>query len=199
MNLKASFKKGPSTVSEGTKSSSTPDISTIDLAKPSYGCDDILSHSLALTDHIFGLYAVELWHYDDGNGKLVNVPLGHDEETGAGNCRLLIKRMTQEADPSNTYSTPEAVNAFRRLTDPSSNDFLPATAIDVGVGLPGILWSDAASSKGINSSAQRHSVGSVRHLSHGGSRRHFTNGGHGCEVSWRNVDELAKDPDQVRC
>jgi hypothetical protein len=176
MNLTASFIKKASNISDSTKLAST--ICIADLAKPSYERDDILSHSLALTDHIFGLYAVELWRYDEGNGNLVTVPLGPDEETGGGSCSLLIKRMTQEADPSNAYSTPEVIKAYLRLTDPSCNDFLPATAIDVGVGLPGVLWSESASSKGINGSTQRHSVSSKRHLTQSGSRRHF-------KYSWR--------------
>ena len=34
-------------------------------------CDDILKHSLSMVDLIFGIYGIELWHYDETCGKLV--------------------------------------------------------------------------------------------------------------------------------
>lgn len=195
MNLTASFIKsaGLSSTSDNTKSSYAEHSDLDGLKKSSrsgmsYERDDILSHSLALTDHIYGLYAIELWRYDEGNGKLYNVSLSKDEEAGAGGRGLFIKRVTQEADPSNVYSTKEAIDAYCSLTNPSCADYLPAKTTDVGVGLPGVLWCD--SSKGIHNPQRQTLVGSKRNLAHG----------HGSadSVSWRKVDELAKDPDQVR-
>jgi len=139
---------------------------------------EILSHSLALTDHIHGLYAIELWRYDESNGKLVNISLSHDEETSLNCCGMLIKRITQEADPTNSYSTKEAADAYEKLTDRSSPGFLPPTSLDVGVGLPGVLWAETSPSKGLNNPQQR----AVQKDS----------------VFWRDVEELANDPDQVR-
>ena len=115
MKLTASLinKTGPSSTSDTTKLSSSGHTSrdsfkNLSKSDRSYGRDDILSHSLALTGHIFGLYAIELWRYDEGDGKLVNVSLGQDEEAGSGGHSLYIKRVTQEADESNGYSMQDA-------------------------------------------------------------------------------------------
>ncbi len=80
-----------------------------------------------MTDLIFGLYAVELWHYNDASGMLTNVNLGtQDEETGRkGGGGLLLKRRTQEADPDSIYVSSEAVDAFNDLTDQSRKDYIP--------------------------------------------------------------------------
>ena len=37
--------------------------------------DDILAKTLGMTDLIFAIYAVELWHYDEETGKIFNVDL----------------------------------------------------------------------------------------------------------------------------
>ena len=196
MNLTSSLIKNAGLKSSFTRSS-TGQLSIDDESNKlpkstdaSFSRDDILSHSLALTDLIFGVYAVELWRYDEDNGKLVNVSLtNNDIETGSSGCGMCIKRKTQEADPSNRYCTQQAVDAHRRLTDPSHSGFLPAAATEVGVGLAGVLWAETASSKGINHGRQ---------MVNNHSRRHLTHGGHGNEsVSWRSLEELANDPDQV--
>lgn len=144
------------------------------------------------------MYAIELWRYDESNGKLVNVSLSHDEEAGSNGCGLLIKRITQEADPSNAYSTKEAVDAYEKLTDRSSPGFLPPSSLDVGVGLPGVLWAEAPSSKGMNNTQQRTSIGSRQRTSIVGSSRNLIESGPKDSVAWRDVEELANDPDQVR-
>lgn len=134
------------------------------------GSSNILTQSLALTDLIFGIYAIELWHYDDFSGKLINVNLGsHDEETGCrgGSGGLLLKRRTQETDPNSNYSSSEALDAFNKLTDPSRNDYIPVTPTDPGVGLPGVLWAECMC---MNCPCP--------------------------PVLWRDVGELANDPDQ---
>mmetsp|Transcript_10513 Transcript_10513/g.18456 ORF Transcript_10513/g.18456 Transcript_10513/m.18456 type:complete len:302 (-) Transcript_10513:1235-2140(-) len=181
-------------------------------APPADDTVDVLSQSLAVTDHIFGIYAIELWVYDESTGKLANVGLGsRDEEIGKRGAGLLLKRRTQEADPNNDYSTPEARVAFNKLTDASRKDFLPANTTDPGVGLPGVLWAEQSSSvtratamihnlprntrlATFGQSSQRHH-NSERSL--GGSRRgfhHHPNDDGG--ILWRNVVELANDPDQ---
>jgi hypothetical protein len=192
MNLTSSFIKKASLGSSITRTLSAAERNSLeDIAKPSsilksYNQDDILSHSLSLTNHIFGLYAIELWRYDERNGKLIHVSL-HDEESGDGGG-LLVKRMTQESDPTNSYSTPQAVDAYRRLTDASFEGYLRPVNTDVGVGLPGVLWAESASNKGINGIQRGVGAGSRRGL--------LGEGGMG-GVSWRNVEELANDPDQV--
>lgn len=198
MKLTASFtKKSTSNYSVGSASagkSNGDENANILLSSPdeSYGRDEILSHSLALTDHIFGIYAIELWCYDERNGKLVNKSLNLDLEVGSGGCGLFIKRKTQDSDSLNSYSTEQAIDAYRNLTDPSRADFLRANDTDVGVGLPGVLWAEAVSSKGMNHPGRTSVMGSLA------SKRHIVDSGNGCEgIIWRDVDELADDPDQV--
>lgn len=89
---------------------------------------DILSQSLALADKIFGLYALEVWHYNEASGQLINVPLkSQDEEAGQSGGGLYVKRMTQEADSENEYSNSKAMDAYGKLTDRSRKDYLGAT------------------------------------------------------------------------
>lgn len=135
---------------DGTERTSVSDASKVTkrpVEEPADISRDILSQSLALTDLIFGIYAIELWHYDDNSGKLVNVNLHgrhHDEETGKRSSGLLIKRKTQETDPGNAYATTDAVDAFTLLTDRSDKDFLAPRPTPAGVGIPGILWSESS-------------------------------------------------------
>ena len=190
----------------------------------------ILSHSLAMTDLIFGIYAVGLWHYDETTGKLVNVSLApQDEETGQNRGCLLVKPMTQEADPTNDYSTDDAVNAYAQLTDPSRSDYIPLNSTDPGVGLAGVLWSESSpagggghghggggllgkfggggrNNKGDDLDGSVRSLTGRSKLSKRGSlaglhvpgtgnlhfHQHQQDG-----IEWRDVGELANDPDQV--
>ena len=156
-------------------------------ASTSMGCDDILRQSLAMTDLIFGIYAIELWHYDESSGKLSNVNLEsqEDEETGVGGRGgLLLKRSPQETDSDNDYATAEALDAFSKLTDPSYNGYIPVSSTDPGVGLPGALWAESSNvgSEGMNFNR---AWGGIGHHGHD-------------TVQWRDVCELADDPDQVR-
>eukprot|EP01082_Thalassiosira_pseudonana_P000530 g1004.t1 g1004 contig10:1164842-1166801(+) len=163
---------------------------------------DILSQSLALADNIFGLYALEVWHYNEASGQLINVPLkSQDEEAGQSGGGLYVKRMTQEADSENEYSNSKAMDAYGKLTDRSRKDYLGATPTGPGVGLPGVLWSEASSkvpngglSFGLHS-MRGHS--SERHIS-GGNPISFGGGSNASHefVNWREVDVLANDPDQ---
>ena len=154
-------------------------------------CDDILKHSLSMVDLIFGIYGIELWHYDEQSGKLVIVNLDEsqdDEETG--NCSInsgggiLLKRKPQETDKDNDYATSEAVNSYNKLTDPSHPSYIHVNSTDPGVGLAGALWAESSS------------MGS----SEGGMN--FNRAGVGWvsmdTIQWRDVCELANDPDQVR-
>jgi len=156
-----------------------------------------------MTDLIFAIYAVEVWKYDEETGKIFNVNLSSDdEETGGGSGGsggLLIKRNPQEIDIDNDYYTEEAEGAFYQLTDASRSDFLPAGSADPGVGLAGALWAESSGSAagGVNLRA----LGEIGHLplAHK-STRHFPTVGHhqgNISLSWRDVKELAEDPDQV--
>ena len=165
------------------------DVPPVEKVQTTSTSDDILSQSLAMTDLIFGIYAIELWHYDESSGKLSNVNLEpqEDEETGGGGDSggLLLKRKPQETDPDNDYSTSEALDAFNKLTDASHNGYIPVSSTDPGVGLPGALWAESSkvgSEGGMNFNRAWGGIGQ-----HG----HDT-------VLWRDVCELANDPDQVR-
>ena len=189
---------------------------------------DILDHALSMTNLIFGIYAIELWHYDEASGKLFNVNLGsQDEETGRRSSvsgGLYIKRKPQEADLINDYATSEALDAYNNLTDSSRKGYLPPTPTDPGVGLSGALWAESSSSLpaalgglggGMNNLGTRlagglHGTrqhGSERIIRRNNSDRNVSGGstrGLGFHsnshdtVTWRDVSELADDPDQVR-
>ena len=114
----------------------------------------ILSQSLAVTNLIFGIYGLELWHYNEATGKLHNVNLnpqvedgGDDVETGRrssfadskaanklSSSGLFIKHKPQEADADNDYSTNNAIEAYESLTDTSRKDYEAAHPVDPGVG-----------------------------------------------------------------
>jgi len=114
----------------------------------------ILTQSLAVTNLIFGIYGIELWHYNEATGKLHNVNLnpqvddsGDDVETGRrssfadskaanklSSSGLFIKHKPQEADADNDYSTNNAIEAYESLTDASRKDYEAASPVDPGVG-----------------------------------------------------------------
>ena len=114
----------------------------------------ILTQSLAVTNLIFGIYGIELWHYNEATGKLHNVNLnpqvvdgGDDVETGRrssfadskaanklSSSGIFIKHKPQEADADNNYSTSNAIEAYESLTDTSRKDYEAAHPVDPGVG-----------------------------------------------------------------
>ena len=165
--------------------------------------DDILQQTLGMTDLIFAIYAVEVWKYDEETGKIFNVNLSSDdEEIGAkGSGGLLIKRNPQEIDIDNDYYTEEAEGAFYQLTDASRSDFLPAGSADPGVGLAGALWAES-SGPGAMGGVNLRALGDMGHMPLTGksTRGGFPTVGHhqgNISLSWRDVKELAEDPDQV--
>jgi len=65
----------------------------------SNGGGNILTQSLAMVDLIFGIYGIELWHYNEASGKLAIVNLNEEDdgETGiSGSGSFLIKIMTMQ-------------------------------------------------------------------------------------------------------
>ena len=167
--------------------------------------DNILQQTLGMTDLVFAIYAVEVWKYDEETGKIFNVNLSSDdEETGGGggvSGGLLIKRNPQEIDIDNDYYAEEAEGAFYQLTDASRSDFLPAGSADPGVGLAGALWAES-SGPGAMGGVNLRALGDMGHnlpLGHKSTRGGFHTGHHqgNTSLSWRDVKELAEDPDQV--
>lgn len=127
-----------------------------------------------------------MWRYDESTGKLVNINLGpEDEESGGGPGGLLVKRATQETDDDNDYSTPSAQTAYKKLTDASSGDYIEVNPYDPGVGLPGALWAESSAGGGGG-----HGLGRL------GLHGHSNGGASDDGVLWRDVCELAEDPDQ---
>lgn len=163
--------------------------------------DDVLSQSLALTENIIGLYAIELWKYNETSGKLCNIDLNlsTDEEMGQMKSSLLIKHITEEADHNSTHCKSKAEVAFLRLVDSSRKDYLPPTSVEPGVGLPGILWSESSTSpRRVNKVKE---VPLQRGLIRLKSVRNIIGNVSSADsddlITWREVDALASDPDQV--
>mmetsp|Transcript_25429 Transcript_25429/g.39931 ORF Transcript_25429/g.39931 Transcript_25429/m.39931 type:complete len:564 (-) Transcript_25429:73-1764(-) len=138
---------------------------------------DILTQTVAISmKSLYGIYGIELWHFNEQTGKLENIALSSDIEGGTLGG-LLLKRITQDADEINRkyWNVDEAQESFSKLTDKSNKGYLPPESVGPGYGLPGALWSEIGlyASSGINSTY-----------------------GAPHEVHWREVDELANDPDQ---
>lgn len=176
--------------SSETREDSTPSVSSAeDEAPPAHTSTaattpvvdvDMMSQTLALCDHIIGLYGLEMFNFEYSSGKLVSVGLGPDTKSDEGDVesqnsapRLFIKRRTQESDDENDYYTKDAAESYDRLTNQTRDDYLAASPIEPGLSVAGLLWSEMSSSHGIGQG-------------HGGQD----------SVVWRDVQEIADDPDQ---
>ena len=112
------------------------------------------------------------------------------------------------------------------MIDASRKDYLPANPTDPGVGLSGVLWAESSGSahpgvlhlpkmglfrhddggggissseRNLNTSFRRRGSGMKMRGSVGGNLGgSFRNVKSHGQLVWRNVDELAIDPDQVR-
>jgi len=148
---------------------------------------DILTQTVAISmKSLYGIYAIELWCFNEETGKLENIALSNDIEGGTVEG-LLLKRVTQEADEINrTYwNVDEAQESFNLLTDKSITGYVAPDPVSPGCGLPGVLWAEIGkyATTGIN--AGIHAIGNA--IGHSAVSN---------EVHWREVDELANDPDQ---
>jgi len=149
---------------------------------------NILTQSLAMVDLIFGIYGIELWHYNEASGKLAIVNLNEEDdgETGiSGSGSFLIKRQPQETDPNNDYATPEALDAYNKLTNVTQSGYIAVNETDPGVGLSGALWAESSGGGSDTGANFNRAWGGIGHSGHE-------------SVVWRDVGELADDPDQVR-
>ena len=149
---------------------------------------NILTQSLAMVDLIFGIYGIELWHYNEATGKLAIVNLNEEDdgESGvSGSGSFLIKRRPQETDPDNDYATPEALDAFNKLTNVTQSGYIAVNETDPGVGLSGALWAESSGGGSDAGANFNRAWGGIGHSGHE-------------SVVWRDVGELADDPDQVR-
>jgi len=154
----------------------------------SNGGGNILTQSLAMVDLIFGIYGIELWHYNEASGKLAIVNLNEEDdgETGiSGSGSFLIKRQPQETDPDNDYATPEALDAYNKLTNVTQSGYIAVNETDPGVGLSGALWAESSGGGSDTGANFNRAWGGIGHSGHE-------------SVVWRDVGELADDPDQVR-
>ena len=157
----------------------------------SNGGGNILTQSLAMVDLIFGIYGIELWHYNEATGKLAIVNLNEDDDgesagvSGSGSGSFLIKRQPQETDPDNDYATPEALEAYNKLTNVTQSGYIAMNETDPGVGLSGALWAESSGGGSDAGANFNRAWGGIGHSGHE-------------SVVWRDVQELADDPDQVR-
>ena len=165
----------------------------------------------AATEHIFGLYAVEVWKFDDSIDLLKSIPLelnnveknddndddniGDEEENNATipHNTLYIRRKPQESDERSPSFQLSAKEAYEQLTDPTHSDYLPKTETQPGIGLSGLLWSEAARLRNNNLSRMRKQLLRVSlDGEHSGDNIVIDT-----TLQWRNVDDLASDPDQT--
>ncbi|KAK1748674.1 hypothetical protein QTG54_000613 [Skeletonema marinoi] len=92
---------------------------------------------------------------------------------------LLLKRVTQDADEINRkyWNVDKPQESFKKLTDKSNKGYLAPEPVGPGCGLPGALWSEIG----------KYATNGLNGIGH-------SNVSH--DVHWREVDELADDPDQ---
>jgi len=61
---------------------------------------DMMSQTLALCDHILGLYGIEMYHFDYSSGKLVSVGLGADTKSDEGDVESQVCMSSAYLEPS---------------------------------------------------------------------------------------------------
>ena len=140
---------------------------------------DILTQTVAMSmKSLYGIYGIELWYFNEGSGKLENIALSDDIEGGTVEG-LLLKRVTQDADEINRkfWNVDKPQESFKKLTDKSNKGYLAPDPVGPGCGLPGALWSEIG----------KYATNGLNGIGH-------SNVSH--DVHWREVDELADDPDQ---
>mmetsp|Transcript_14784 Transcript_14784/g.30283 ORF Transcript_14784/g.30283 Transcript_14784/m.30283 type:complete len:554 (+) Transcript_14784:423-2084(+) len=140
---------------------------------------DILTQTVAMSmKSLYGIYGIELWYFNEGSGKLENIALSDDIEGGTVEG-LLLKRVTQDADEINRkyWNVDKPQESFKKLTDKSNKGYLAPEPVGPGCGLPGALWSEIG----------KYATNGLNGIGH-------SNVSH--DVHWREVDELADDPDQ---
>jgi hypothetical protein len=165
--------------------------------------NDFLSNGIKVcTENIFGLYGVEVWQYDRNTGKLVNVTKSTESiESGRCGCGIHIKRIPQEADQQSPNYSPEARDAFERLTHKSRMDYLASEPVESGRSLAGALWSETSTSGTLDAVTNGVlSIGSTIHKRVGllvGSQP-TQSADIADTIFWRELEELVADPNQVR-
>ncbi|KAL3804497.1 hypothetical protein HJC23_002536 [Cyclotella cryptica] len=160
---------------------------------------DVLSQSIkSCIENVFGLYGIEVWRFDDETGKLFNVAISQQSvESGRSECGMHIKRIPQEADHESPSYSPEARDAFERLAYTSRIDYLAPEPVESGCSLAGALWSETPTSNFLEAFSNR--VSSIGYTIH--KRAGFLAGLQPIQsadesISWRDVGELVKDPNQ---
>eukprot|EP01082_Thalassiosira_pseudonana_P001003 g998.t1.2.5e174188 g998 g998.t1 contig10:1155753-1157611(-) len=165
---------------------------------------DVLSQCVdASVSNIFGIYGVEVWRFDDS--KLVNVPISYSSqqtlEAGSSRGGMYLKRVPQEVDEASPCFNSESRDAFERLTNPSRLDYLAPDSVEIGVGLAGILWSNASATystllqHGVQSLSTKihRRVGLLTGLEYETQPQHHNAAD---SIQWREVDAFAQDPHQ---
>ena len=116
---------------------------------------------------------------------------------------MYLKRVPQEVDEASPCFNSESRDAFERLTNPSRLDYLAPDSVEIGVGLAGILWSNASATystllqHGVQSLSTKihRRVGLLTGLEYETQPQHHNAAD---SIQWREVDAFAQDPHQVR-
>ena len=142
----SSFQSSYNSIFEEEEESSNKEQQNNDTSTPN---DMYYTTLKAATEHIFGLYAVEVWRFDDSIDLLQSIPLecsddidelDIDEENPVAKAThhtLYIRRKPQEADETSPSFQALAKEAYDQLTDTNSNDYLYQSETQPGIGLAG--------------------------------------------------------------
>ena len=171
--------------------------------------DMLITTLKAATEHIFGLYAVEVWRFDERIDLLQSLPLefnagmenddniDDEENPSRPQNTLYIRRKPQESDEASPSFQVSAKEAYEQLTDTSHSDHLSQSTTQPGVGLAGLLWSEATQLRNdqhlsrMRKQQQRNGSLTQSDVEHSEDNVIDTT------LQWRHVDDLASDPDQT--
>lgn len=140
--------------------------------------------------NVVGILAVEVWKFCPINGTLFPVR------------PMRVLRVPEEADPNSARADPKAIEAYEKVMS------WKPTALSVGSGLPGVLWSESGHHKRKTTkqratqrlgsiqrrATQRRATGTSALPS---SFQNIDGEGTFSELTWREVDQIAEDPYQA--
>ena len=175
--------------------------------------DILLQSILVSTTDIFGLYALEVWKFEKESGSLICAPIVPPSalDLKQHSSGLFIRRIPQEADFNSPSYNPTARDAYERLTDTTRLDYVVQGTTDPGVGIAGAMWSEsnykslsantlAAVTTGVQTLSSTFFSSSSQNRSNRSYRASkpaaYYEDDSPSSIRWRDIKDLAEDPDQ---